>query len=143
MFAAFLALLERYPAAWSFVGPLLLAGAWALVSGIFNSIYDKFSPHSDPEWAAALAKHTRWAAIVSVFKTAGLNIPGLFRSLRIFFGGPAPAPIAIAFGGTKPPTVVQIRDAVKEVVRAEILEERRPSDLARTFPTPGEVKDPQ
>jgi hypothetical protein len=125
MFSSFLALLERYPAAWSFVGPILLLVVWAIVSGLFNLAYDKLSPHSDPEWAAALQKHPKWAAIVSVFKTGGINIPGWLRSLRIFFGGPPPAPIAMVVGGTRPPTVVQMREAMLEVAREQVREENR------------------
>lgn len=123
MFSSFLALLERYPAAWSFVGPLLLAFVWGLVSGVFNTVYDRFSPHSDPEWAAFFVKHPRWGAVVSVFKTAGLNLPGLFRSLRVFFGGSLPTPIAVAFSGSKPPTSLEARalaiEAAKQILREE------------------------
>ena len=37
MFSSFLALMERYPGAWSFIGPILLGILWAVVSGIFNN----------------------------------------------------------------------------------------------------------
>lgn len=169
MFSSFFALLERYPSAWGFVGPIFGTLLWVIVSSIFCSIYDKASPHSDPEWAAALMKHPKWAAIVSLFKTGGINIPGALRSLRIFFGGPAPTPIAAAFTGSRPPTVRQMREAMLEVLREEqqnamdravekhaapvvlipsadmratLEASPAPDDVARSFPTPNE-KDPR
>ncbi len=119
---SFLALLDRYPGAWTVLGPVLAYVLWGIVSGIFNSLYDRYSPHSDPEWAAAFAAHPRWGAIVSLFKTAGWNIPGALRSLRVLFGGALPTPIGGAFQGQRP-NVFAIREAVKDVVRAELLEE--------------------
>lgn len=119
MFASFFALLERYPAAWGFVGPIFATLAWVIVSSIFCSIYDKASPHSDSEWAAALVRHPKWAAVVSLFKTGGINIPGALRSLRVFFGGPVPAPIAGALSRSTPPTARQLREAMLEVLREE------------------------
>jgi hypothetical protein len=119
MFSSFLALMERYPGAWSFIGPILLGILWAVVSGIFNALYDRFSPHSDPEWAAALMKHPTWAAIVSAFKTGGFNLPGLLRSLRMLFAKKVPSPIANAMSSTRPPTVREMREAMLEVLREE------------------------
>lgn len=168
MFESFLALMERYPSAWGFVGPIFATLAWVLVSSIFCSIYDKASPHSDPEWAAALMKHPKWAAIVSLFKTGGINIPGALRSLRIFFGGPVPAPIAGVLSRSTPPTTRQLREAMLEVLREEqqnamnravekyaapvvlipsadmratLEASTAPSDVARSFPTPPDPKD--
>jgi hypothetical protein len=111
--------MERYPGAWSFIGPILLGILWAVVSGIFNALYDRFSPHSDPEWAAALMKHPTWAAVVSVFKTAGFNLPGALRALRLLFSRQVPAPIANAMSSTRPPTVREMREAMLEVLREE------------------------
>lgn len=119
MFSSFLALMERYPGAWSFIGPILLGIVWAFVSGIFNTLYDRFSPHSDPEWAAALMKHPTWAAIVSAFKTGGFNLPGVLRSLRLLFSKKVPEPIANAMSSTRPPTVREMREAMLEVLREE------------------------
>lgn len=125
MFASFLALLERYPAAWSFVGPALLTLAWVVVSSIFCSVYDKFSPHSDADWTAAFVTHPRWAAVVSVMKTGGINVPGLLRALRVFFGGPVPAPLAGAMGGTRPPSARELREAALEAARAALEEQQK------------------
>lgn len=168
MFSSFLALMERYPGAWSFIGPILLGILWAVVSGIFNALYDRFSPHSDPEWAAALMKHPTWAAVVSVFKTAGFNLPGALRALRLLFSRQVPAPISVAMSSPRPPTVRQLREAMLEVLRAEqqnavaeavekfaapvvripatdmratLEASPAPSDVARSFPTPPDPKD--
>lgn len=120
---SFLALLDRYPGAWTVLGPILAGLAWAIVSGLFNAFYDSRSPHSDEEWAAFFVRHPRWGAVVAVFKTAGFNLPGFLRSLRVLFGGPLPDPVKLAMSGTRPPTARALRDAAvaagRELVREE------------------------
>ena len=120
MWTSLLAFLDRYPGLWTVVGPALAAIVWAVISGLFNSVYDTKSPHTDEEWALAFAKHPRWAAIVSVFKTAGLNIPGLLRALRAFFGGPLPAPVLGVMSRPQPPTGQALRDAARLLAEEQL-----------------------
>lgn len=121
--SSLLALLERYPVLWSFLGPALAGFLWALVSGIFNSFYDSRSPHSDPEWAAFFTRHPRWGAIVAALKTGGFNLPGFLRSLRVLFGGPLPKPVADVFQSGHPTNAAQMRAAAigvgRELVEAQ------------------------
>lgn len=146
MFAAFLAMLDRYPAAWSILLPLLIALAWAVISGIFNTLYDRFSPHTDPEWKEALDKHRVWGGIVAALKTGGFNLPGFLRALRVIFSGKQPA----ALDGVRTPK--DALEAAKGVLlsagymvgRAEdgIAIELKPPAPSDTS-TPVEGKDPQ
>mgnify|MGYP000429185539 CR=1 FL=1 len=141
MWTSLLAFLERYPGLWTIVGPALTAAIWAVISGLFNSIYDSKSPHTDEEWAAAFLKHPRWAAIVSVFKTAGLNIPGLLRSLRAFFGGRLPDPVLDVVSGTRPPTGPMLREAARQLAQDQLRASRVDTPTARVVvvdsPDPG------
>lgn len=121
---ALLVFLDAHPALWPVIGPALAGLAWAVATGIFNTIYDRASPHSDPEWAAFFVRHPRWSGVVSVMKTAGFNLPGLLRSLRVLFGGPLPKPIASVFDATKPPTAQQVRTAAIEAGRVIDMDRR-------------------
>lgn len=131
MWTSLLAFLDRYPGLWTIVGPALTAAIWAVISGLFNSIYDSKSPHTDEEWAAAFLKHPRWAAVVSVFKTAGLNIPGLLRSLRVVFGGRLPDPVLDVFSGTRPPTGPMLREAARQLAQDQLRASRVDTPQAR------------
>ena len=112
MWTSILALLDRFPELWTLVVTL----AWVAVSSVFCSLYDRFSPHTDPEWKAALERHPVWNGVVALFKTMGFNIPGGLRALRVILTRKPPAALA------KPPTSLDdakalLRDAGFAVMR--------------------------
>jgi hypothetical protein len=124
MFAAMLALLSRYPELWTLVVTL----AWVLVSSVFCSLYDRFSPHTDEEWRAALERHPVWNGIVSALKTGGINIPGFLRSIRVIVTRKPPAALA----SSRPPATLE---EAKAIVRAAGLEL-----MIASAPIPGTVE---
>ena len=71
----------------------LVALGWRVISATYLTIVDSRLPHSDEEWAAAMAKSPKLAAINSIMKTSGENLPGTFRGLRLFFTGKLPKPV--------------------------------------------------
>lgn len=63
---------------------------WPIFSGLMLTLLDRWLPRTDEQWAALFATHPKTAALASVLKTLGVNIPGFFRSVRSFFAGPPP-----------------------------------------------------
>ena len=122
MWPALLSLLDRFPELWTLVVTL----AWVALSSVFCSLYDRFSPHTDPEWKAALEKRPVWNGVVALFKTMGFNIPGGLRALRVILTRQPPASLA-----AKPPVSL---DEAKQLLRDAGFAVMR---VAATVPLPG------
>lgn len=64
---------------------LVLVSIWAACT-VFASVYDRWAPKTDAEWAAFLLAHRWFGAAVSLSRSVGWNIPGSIRSARVVAG---------------------------------------------------------
>lgn len=121
--------LDLHPWAW----PFAIAVAWAVFSGLLTAILDRWLPRSDEQWADLFARRPRVAALASLLKTAGFNLPGLVRSLRAFLAGPPPT---LTRPSSRDPAQIarQLAAALGKEIQVKVLEDDQVIEAA---PAPG------
>ncbi len=118
------------PIGWAAV----VAAGWFVLSTVFSLTLDRVIPRTDEGWADLFARRPRVAALASLLKTAGFNVPGAWRSVRSFLTGKPPA---ILLGSAAPKNAADLA-AIFAAAKAEALAEFKRSATTIT-PTPGET----
>lgn len=118
------------PIGWAAV----VAAGWFIISSLFSLTLDRVIPRTDEGWAEMFARRPRVAALASLLKTAGFNVPGAWRAIRSFLTGKPPA---ILLGSAAPKNAADLA-AIFAAAKAEALDEFKRAATTIT-PTPGET----
>lgn len=118
------------PVGWAAV----VAAGWFVISTLFSLTLDRVIPRTDDGWADLFARKPRVAALASLLKTAGFNVPGAWRSIRSFFTGKPPA---ILLGSAAPKNADELA-AIYAAAKAEALAELKAAATTIT-PSQGET----